>query len=398
MKKLVSLVLALALLVSMPQFAFAQGTPGLSNFQRVNTYRQGQFADIPATHWGAENVKAVYEYGLMVGTSGDKFSPTIKVSVSQAIALACRLHSIYCNDGAEFSSSSPWYQSYVDYGREEGFIGEGDFDYERPITRMEFATLICAALPEEALTPINSVEDGAIPDVPMYFTGEVEYIFVSLYTNYFLPCLSDAHIIYYCDAIYALYRSGIVTGSDKKGSYKPYDTIDRASAAAIITRVADPALRQSCTLKAPAFTPVPLNKLANLSALRGDATDAQMQQAYNAAVQVAKKYANLCKEEQLFFIMADLRSMFDREIEYSMTAPNYGDPYGYFISKKASCAGCTRATGMCLNILGISFEHVNAHQYSHQWCRVKLGNEYWICDPFGLYTGIEPAPYKHPFL
>ncbi len=62
-----------------------------------------------------------------------------------------------------------------------------------------------------------------------------------------------------------------------------------------------------------------------------------------------------------------------------------------------SCAGCARTTGMCLNILGIKFEHVNENQYMHQWARVKVGKEYWICDPFGLYAGKEPGKRKHPY-
>ena len=65
---------------------------------------------------------------------------------------------------------------------------------------------------------------------------------------------------------------------------------------------------------------------------------------------------------------------------------------------RASCAGCTRATGLCLNMLGIPYEHVNENQWSHQWCRVKMDDgSYWICDAYGLYCGPEPAPYQHPY-
>ena len=76
---------------------------------------------------------------------------------------------------------------------------------------------------------------------------------------------------------------------------------------------------------------------------------------------------------------------------------HYNDPYGYFVLGSASCAGCTRATGLCLNVLGISYEHVNENQYSHQWCRVPVGDTYWICDAYGLYCGPEPAPCQHPY-
>ena len=87
------------------------------------------------------------------------------------------------------------------------------------------------------------------------------------------------------------------------------------------------------------------------------------------------------------------------QVVYSMSAPHYNDPYGYFVAGVSSCAGCARATGLCLNILGIPYEHVNENQYSHQWCRVKMPDgSYWICDAYGLYVGPEPAPYQHPYL
>ena len=86
-------------------------------------------------------------------------------------------------------------------------------------------------------------------------------------------------------------------------------------------------------------------------------------------------------------------------VSYSMDADHYNDPYGYFVLGSASCAGCTRATGLCLNVLGIPYEHVNENQWDHQWCRVKMDDgTYWICDAYGLYCGPEPAPYQHPYL
>ena len=141
-----------------------------------------------------------------------------------------------------------------------------------------------------------------------------------------------------------------------------------------------------------------MEKLANLSSLRKKATDGELAQAYNAALAVATPLAGLPREEQLIGIAKSLRAMVDSGMLYSMSSPHYNDPYGYFILHTASCAGCTRATGLCLNILGIPYEHVNENQYSHQWCRVNVNGTYWICDAYGLYCGPEPAPYTHPYL
>lgn len=83
---------------------------------------------------------------------------------------------------------------------------------------------------------------------------------------------------------------------------------------------------------------------------------------------------------------------------YSTSAPHYNDPYGYLVLGTASCAGSARTTGLCLNMLGIEYEHVNENQWTHQWCRVNVNGTYWICDPYGMYAGPEPSPYGHPLV
>ncbi len=143
---------------------------------------------------------------------------------------------------------------------------------------------------------------------------------------------------------------------------------------------------------------IPVNELANLSSLRKKLTDEELNQAYNAAAEIVKPYLNASKEDQLKEIAYSLRVLFESGMSYSMSDPHYNDPYGYFVTGVASCAGCTRATGLCLNMLGIPYEHVNENQYTHQWCRVEIDGVYWICDAFGLYCGPEPAPYVHPYL
>lgn len=63
MKKCLSLVLALAMTLSLSVTAFAAPN-SLDNFVTTATYN-GQFKDVPAGHWAAESVKTCYEYGLM---------------------------------------------------------------------------------------------------------------------------------------------------------------------------------------------------------------------------------------------------------------------------------------------------------------------------------------------
>lgn len=121
-----------------------------------------------------------------------------------------------------------------------------------------------------------------------------------------------------------------------------------------------------------------------------------LSQSYKAARRIVEPLANLSREAQLCGISIVLRIITDNRITYSMSAPHYDDPYGFFILNKASCAGCTRATGLCLNMLGIPYEHINENKYSHQWTRVNIDGKYWICDAYGMYCGPEKIPYRHP--
>lgn len=142
---------------------------------------------------------------------------------------------------------------------------------------------------------------------------------------------------------------------------------------------------------------VAISKLQNYASLSKKQTDAEFAQAYAEAAKISDLYRGLDLKDQLQVLYKELRYMSENEVSYSMEAEHYSDPYGFFVNKVASCAGATRATGLCLNQLGIPYQHVNEGAYSHQWCRVNVDGVYWICDPYGMYVGPEPGECLHPF-
>ena len=367
MKKVISGLLAAVLAASLCVPALAAG-----GFEKVNSYTPGQFTDVPADLWCADNVRTAYEYGIMSGKSATYFDVDSSVTVAQTIVMACRLHSGYAGDGAEFAAGDPWYQSYLDYAAENGILWKYDA-YDVPISRAGFAMILGSALPDEALPVISDIEDGAIPDVP----AEASY----------------------AEAVYRLYDAGVLTGNDAYGTFTPFSYITRGAAAAIVGRMADASLRKAVTLEKAPFRPTPIGQLQNRASLKRSCTDAELQAAYDAALEVVTPLADLSREEQLYGIAVALRYMVDSgKVTYTTSQTHYNDPYGYFVLGISSCAGCTRATGLCLNMLGIPYEHVNENQWSHQWCRVPMEDgSYWICDAYGLYCGPEPAPYQHPY-
>ena len=203
-----------------PEISAEPADPGLGNFKAVNTYTPGQFADVAENFWGAPNIAKAYELGLMKGEGASSFAPNGTVTVAQTLTMAARLHSI-CTTGKEsFIQSGVWYQTYVDYCKENGILKRDFDDYNAPIKRCDFADIMAAALPAAALSAINDI--GEIPDV-----GKAD------------P---------YAGAVYTLYRAGILTGNDAAGTFGPETSINRAAAAAIVTRMADPTLRKNMTL------------------------------------------------------------------------------------------------------------------------------------------------------
>ncbi len=197
--------------------------PTLNNFKKVNIYTIGLFTDVDSAAWYSPNVATAYELGLMKGSASDTFGVSGNITIAETIALATRIDSIFCSGTTNFVQGDPWYQCYVDYAVELGMVDEGVYsNYNSTATRAEFATILSVALPSYALKEINWIEDNAIPDV----------------------AISDS----YGEAVYLLYRAGILTGSDTEGSFNPQQTISRTEVAAIVTRMADESLRKSINL------------------------------------------------------------------------------------------------------------------------------------------------------
>ncbi len=164
-KQSILLILCFTILVGMLPFGLFASNQSLDNFNKINTYVYGQFDDVKSSDWFSPNVAKAYELGLMIGTSDTNFNSYGNVTIAEAVTMAARIHLIYTAGSEKFEQTSPWYQSYVDYVIEKGIINQGYSDYSKTATRAEFATILAGALPDKALTVINTVVDGSIPDV-----------------------------------------------------------------------------------------------------------------------------------------------------------------------------------------------------------------------------------------
>lgn len=342
------------------------------------------FVDVKAGEWYEKAVRYAYENGLFAGTSDTTFSPDTGMTRGMFVTVLGRKSGINTEDYLRYrfidAKIGDWYTPYVEWAASYNIVsgvGPQKFEPNTRITREQMATILYRYAQKTGNdTTYTADRYNSFPDITQ----------VSNYAE---------------EAMQWATSKGILNGSN--GKLNPKGTATRAQVAQVFMNCKDHLISTEVfgtefIAPEPVFTPVPMNKLANYKSLSKGMTTAEFTQAYKAALEIVKPLAGYNKQSQLYNIAVQLRILDEEGITYSTTAPHYSDAYGYFIAKAASCAGCARATGLCLNILGYSYEHVNEGEWRHQWCRVRIGSEYWICDAYGLYCGPEPAPYKHPYL
>lgn len=190
-----------------------------ANFTNKKTWSDSLFVDLPTGEWFYTNTQTAYQLGLMNGVASGAFSPKTNLTIAETITLASRLHNIYYNGVDTFASydGGNWYDGYVEYAEENGIISE-TYNMHSIATRGQFAQILATAFNDDkALVAIKNVEFSNIPDV----SGTESY----------------------ADSVLRLYRAGVLTGSDSKGTFNANSTISRAEVAAIVTRMAIPELR-----------------------------------------------------------------------------------------------------------------------------------------------------------
>ncbi len=199
------------------ELLFGDGSPITDEAWNFGDWRPLRFDDVPHSAWYYSSVNyAANILGLLSGTGNRRFAPDESISYAEALALAVRMYERSISPHATYSvtpgSGADWYRPYLDFARTIGLPWDYP-DYHAAITRAELAQLFYAALhhlPDVYHKEINKVADGSIPDVPMRHK--------------------------YAEAIYTLYRAGILSGSGEGRSFLPDTTIRRSEAAALLSR------------------------------------------------------------------------------------------------------------------------------------------------------------------
>ena len=245
MKKMLSAILALCMMLTMATSAFAaygEHEHQLMKMANMNshyeecqvcfelfnvgehTFKDGKctvcghsqlvnpFVDVPGDAWYHDEVVGAVYTGIINGKSATEFKPDDLLTYAEAIKLAACMSQVYLNGEVTLTSGTPWYQPYVDYCKVNNIIKK-DYDYNANATRAGYIEIFASALPDKAFKEINNIPNGSILDVKSGAT----------YAHY----------------VYKMYRAGILTGVDALHNCKPDDNIKRSEVAAIISRMMD---------------------------------------------------------------------------------------------------------------------------------------------------------------
>lgn len=190
------------------------------------------FSDVPSGEWYYENVYSAVESGLIEGYGDGSFRPKAQLTLAAAVKLAACMHQLHAEGAVSFKEGDPWYKVYVDYAVKNGIVGSGystmtDAKMNAAVSRRDYVVIFHKALPASEFAQLNTIADGAIPDVKSSDAGAAE--------------------------IYSFYRAGIVEGSSSTPgvadhSFLPDNSITRSEVTAVISRMLDASARSVFTI------------------------------------------------------------------------------------------------------------------------------------------------------
>ena len=182
------------------------------------------FYDVDSDDWFYESAKSAWANELIDGVTARYYMPDNTLTVAQAVKLAAALHQKQSVGFVTLQNGGThWYDNYVNYAVansliEAAYQSKSAEDMNRAVTRAEFVHILSKLLNAGTINTVNN-----IPDVKS----------------------GDA----YADEIFAFYRAGILTGSDRLGTFHPESSLKRSEAAAILVRLYDATQRQYITLR-----------------------------------------------------------------------------------------------------------------------------------------------------
>lgn len=174
------------------------------------------FSDVSADEWYYDSVMKACSMGLINGVSSTAYEPDGHLTAAECIKLAACIHQLKSKGEVTLTGGSEnWYDPYVEYALERKIIAAPFEDYNAFVSRGLVASVFANV--------IGANEKSVNPGLRRYRD------------------VMDRDAWYY-DAVYKLYRYGIMIGGPE-GTFEPDTGITRSEIAAVVVRMADPETR-----------------------------------------------------------------------------------------------------------------------------------------------------------
>lgn len=225
LRSVVLFALSLSLAFGLCSVPAAQASDALDIFALPEDAISCPFADVSEEQWYYSAIAYCASAGLLQGVSSLRYNPGGTLTLAQAVTVCVRVHETYYGLSLTEAASdaSDWYTPYIQSATAYGILPADLTDFDTPITRADAARLFALCLPEEELQQINPVRciPGVQPD--------------------------SMH----ADALYLLYRAGVLSGKDSFGTFDPDSALTRAELAAIVAPLVNPDYRKHFALTFP---------------------------------------------------------------------------------------------------------------------------------------------------
>ena len=344
MKKFVSLILSLVLVLSFVPTAFAAEYTSASD----------KFTDVPADAWYLKELEYAVFNGYISGTSSSTFSPDSVVTRGQFVTIIGRMFNVrlpllFSDSHFVDVADNAYYAEYV-YGMAHyGYVNgtsSTTFSPDAPITVEQMGTILSNFI--NVKLGLGAVWVGE-------YTASAEY--------------TDALSIsqWAKDSMENIRQYGFLV-TDADGNVNPQKSVTRAECTVSLVRLAKAAGKGLIPVV------IPKSITAEEAATR----------VHDALWSAGKLTSMMTQKEKALVYIEWLAATCS--YDYDMTSPNRYNAYGALVGGKAVCAGYTKAYNLLLMTEGI--ECSTAETPDHMWTVATLD---------GVLYHIDSTNYGHQY-
>ena len=185
----------------------------------IATSMELPFTDVNNFAWYYDEVKTIYDAGIMEGKTSTCFDPIANMSRAEFVTVLCRLSGEDYNGMGNLlgfcdTDKEAWYADYVAWGVE---------------------TEMVKGLPGNKFAPNQAVSRQ---EMAVFIDRFISYMNFELSNNAKIDSFGDTDKVadYATDAVETMRQSGIITG-DEKGNFNPTNNASRADVATVVTRI-----------------------------------------------------------------------------------------------------------------------------------------------------------------